>query len=110
MGGREARGCGRGAGSPGRIAGLRSVESHCPSLWAQTARDCPPPSVHLLDGTEKNPPSVENTRIQRDALDHGGSHGVNVPDSVALFRQERAALSLAHSSELDPSLRIVSLT
>lgn len=35
---------------------------------------------------------------------------VPVPDSVALFRQERAAINLPHSSELEPSLRMVSLT
>lgn len=38
------------------------------------------------------------------------SRNIPVPDSVAFFRQERAAINLAHSSELEPSRRMVSLT
>lgn len=52
MGGREATDCEGGVECPGWLAGLQSVESHCPSSWAPTARGRHLPSSHLLDGTQ----------------------------------------------------------
>lgn len=79
MGGREAKDCAGGVESPGWLAGLRWVESHCPSSWAQTATDSRLPSAHLLNSRQhtKTPPLESPRWIQCDALDHGSSHGEN---------------------------------
>lgn len=59
---------------------------------------------------EKTPPVQNPRRIPVGHFIIEASRNIPVPDSVAVFRQERAAINLAHSSELEPSLRIVSLT
>jgi len=105
MGGLEEMDCEGEGEFPNWLAGLRSEEIHCPSWCVRTATKCCRLSVHLLKEMQKIQRQNTDAFICMDAP----IVLTNIP-SVALFKQERAALSLAHSSELDPSLRIASLT